>query len=105
MDKTITGNFIRVKKIDTFHKLQILLFLHQYPKMVGTCQEFAEQLYLGDLLVEEAIYELQKVGLIVRDGDCWKLANEPEVKEQLQHLSWSFESPLTRQELLAWMKL
>lgn len=42
-------NFVRAMQIDSFQKLYFLLYLHQHPDLIGTSQQFAEQLYLGDM--------------------------------------------------------
>lgn len=56
----MVASFIRAKHIDSFQKLCFLLFLHQHPDLIGTSQEFAERLYLGDVqLLEEIITDLQ----------------------------------------------
>ena len=65
----IVGDFIRAKRIDSVQKLYVLLFLYQHPKLIGTSQQLANQLYLGHLpLVEEILKDLREVGLVVRDA-------------------------------------
>ncbi len=96
-----TSNFIRTKQIDSFQKLRFLLFLQQYPETKATCQEFATRLYLGnELLLEDIIIELQRVGLLVKAKHCWQLSDKPDDREELRHLARAFANPLTRQEIL-----
>ncbi len=103
--KPIITNFIHTKQIDSFQKLNFLLFLQQHPETLGTSQEFAQRLYLGDtLLVENIIGDLQKAGLLVRNKQRWQLSDKPDIKANLQHLAREFENPLARQELLAQVK-
>lgn len=97
----MVASFIRAKHIDSFQKLCFLLFLHQHPDLIGTSQEFAERLYLGDVqLLEEIITDLQMVGLVDCVENRYKLRNEPNVRSRLQYLARSFEDPLSRQEIL-----
>jgi hypothetical protein len=100
MDNSVT-NFLRTKRIDSFQKLHFLLFLHRYPKMKGTCQEFAARLHLGDLpLLEKIIADLHRVGLLERMGQHCRLLDEPGLRANLHFLARAFENPLTRQKIL-----
>ncbi len=99
--KSTIANFIRTKQIDSFQKLNFLLFLHQHPEMTGTSQEFAARLFLNELVVEDIMADLQKVGLLINAAQRWKLSDEPEVKTHLQYLVRGFECPLARQNILA----
>ncbi|GAB4453285.1 MAG: hypothetical protein Fur0044_48170 [Anaerolineae bacterium] len=100
--KNIVGDFIRARQIDSVQKLYILLFLHQHPKLVGTSQQLANQLYLGHLtLVEEILNDLHGVGLINRVGNRYKLCNDPQVGACLQSLAEAAKNPVARQDLLA----
>lgn len=100
MNAAIT-NFLRAKRIDSFQKLRLLLFLYQHPESSGTNQEFAERLYLGDVrLLEKITGELQAVGLIEDVEGRYTLRWEPALKSLLGDLARTFEHPLARQELL-----
>ena len=91
--------------IDSFQKLQFILFLSKHPTMKATCQEFGERLYFGDTpLMEEMINELHRAGLIEQIENCYQLRHEPEILLGLQHLVGAFERPLTRQQMLDQMK-
>jgi hypothetical protein len=88
-------------QIDSYQKLHFLLFLHQHPDMKGTYQEFGERLYFGHTpLMEEMINELYSAGLIERIENCYRLSRDPEVRSCLQYLAGTFESPLTRHQIL-----
>jgi hypothetical protein len=95
------ANFIRVNRIDSFQKLRFLLFLHQHPASTGTSQEFAERLYLTDVvLLEKIVADLLRVGLLDCVEGRYALPSEPTVKAELLCLTKVFEDPLARQELL-----
>ena len=99
------ARYIQSKRIDSFQKLQFLLFLHQHPKMTGTREEFAKQLYWGDTaLLKKIIIDLQFAGLIERVGKHYKLRDEPKVDFYLQKLAQSFENPLDRQQLINYIQ-
>jgi hypothetical protein len=97
----IVGDFIRARHIDSVQKLYVLLFLYQHPKLVGTSQQLADQLYLGHLtLVEEILNGLHGVGLVERVGSRYKLCNDSEAGECLQSLAEAAKNPVARQDLL-----
>ena len=97
---SIVVDFIRAKRIDSFQKLYVLLFLHQHPTLVGTSQQLANKLYLGHLpLVKEILDDLRRVGL-VDIGRRYKLCNDSEVGSYLQSLAEALKDPLARQEIL-----
>lgn len=97
----MVGDFIRARHIDSVQKLYVLLFLYQHPKLVGTSQQLANQLYLGHLpLVEEILNGLRGVGLVVRVGSRYKLCNDPKVGACLQSLAEAAKNPVARQDLL-----
>ena len=100
MNERIT-NFLQARQIDSFQKLRILLFMGQNPQRVGTAQQWAEWLYLGDKpFLEKLLRELQQVGLVnCGPGGCM-LAPEPEIKTSLKALGKLFNDPLARQTLL-----
>lgn len=98
----IISDFIRTKGIDSFQKLRLLLFLNQRTQLVGTIQEFAERLYLGDVsLLKGIIKDLQKVGLLECAGDQCRLPEVADIKLALSHLAKAYEDPLSRQKILA----
>ncbi len=95
------GDFIRARQIDSVQKLYVLLFLHQHPKLVGTSQQLANQLYLGHLpLVEEILHGLHRVDLVEHVGKRYKLCNDPQVWTYLQSLAEAVKDPVARQSLL-----
>ena len=97
----IVVDFIRAKRIDSFQKLYVLLFLYQHPKLVGTSQKLADQLYLGHLsLVEEILNDLRRVGLVDGVGSRYKLCNDSKIGSCLQSLAEAVKDPLARQEIL-----
>lgn len=97
----IIGDFIQAKQIDSVQKLYVLLFLHQHPKLIGTSQQLANQLYLGHLpLVEKILNDLRKVGLVDGVGRRYKLCNDSKVEACLQSLTEAIQNPVARQELL-----
>ena len=97
----IVVDFIRAKRIDSFQKLYVLLFLHQHPTLVGTSQQFANKLYLGHLpLVKEILDDLHRVGLVDGIGRRYKLCNDSEVGAYLQFLAEALKDPLARQKIL-----
>jgi hypothetical protein len=94
-------NCIHTKQIDSFQKLHFLLFLHQHPKFQGTCQEFAERLHLGDiLLVEGIIADLLSVGMSACEKNYYLLSDDPDVRSIVRSLAQAFEDPLNRQVML-----
>jgi hypothetical protein len=100
MSETL-ANFIRVMQIDSFQKLRVLLFLHQYPDFNGTGHQFAERLSLGDVaLLERIIRDLRQVGLVVCTDKGCKLRNESQLRSCLLGLARAFEDPLARQDIL-----
>jgi len=95
------ASYVKSKGIDSFQKLQVLLFLSQHPTVNGTCQEFSERLYMGDTVqLTKIIADLQFAGLLEQEGNCYKLRDKPDVKLYLQNLARLFENPLSRQELI-----
>jgi hypothetical protein len=94
-------DFIRIRRIDSFQKLRLLLFLFQHPDLSGTSQQFAKHLFLGDTrLLEQMIRDLQEVGLVECVDNHCRLYNQPEVRSCLQCLARAFEDPLARQKML-----
>jgi hypothetical protein len=100
MNDTIT-EFIQVRRINSFQKLRLLLFLHRHPELIATCQELARQLYLGDYrLMEGIIADLRLVGLVDCVESGFKLHSDPDLRSCLQCLTKAFEDPLNRQSIL-----
>jgi len=101
MQESVT-DFIKTKRINSFQKLRLLLFLHRHPKMKGTSEDFAERLHFGDrFVVERLIADLEDVGLVRRAGRHYMLNNdEPTIHFQLDELAAAFDHPLSRQHLL-----
>lgn len=95
------AKFIRARRIDSFQKLRLLVFLHQHPESSWTSQEIAEKLYLGDVpLLEGIMADLRSAGLVDCEGHGCTLHNEPGVRSCLQRLDEMFEDPLARQQIL-----
>jgi len=95
------AQYLRSKRIDTFQKLNFLLFLHQYPHLKGTSEEFAARLYFGDIvMLKKIIFDLQFAGLVQRVGNRYMLRNDPLTKSYMNILAGTFKDPITRQELL-----
>jgi hypothetical protein len=93
--------FIKGRHIDSFQKLRFVLFLHQNPELIGTCQEFAAQLYLGDVsLLEKIVADLGRVGLVDCMEDRFWLTKNPDVDSCLKSLTHAYEDPLARQGIL-----
>ena len=100
MDNEVT-NFVRDRHIDSFQKLHFLLYLYEHPDLSATTQEFAERLYLGDvLLLQKIIDDLKDAGLVNCSKGYCTLHLNPDTKTCLQCVLQTFSDPLTRQELL-----
>ena len=100
MNELIT-DFLHSRQINSFQKLRILLFMAQHPHRLGTSQQWAEWLYLGDsFFLEKILRELRQVGLINCRPEGCTLANEAEIKTHLKALGRIFNDPLARQTLL-----
>ncbi|MCK6623569.1 MAG: hypothetical protein L6R45_00180 [Anaerolineae bacterium] len=96
------ADFIQVKRIDSFQKLRLLLFLYQHPAVTKSLQQLAERLYLGHLpLLERMINDLRLVGLVERVESRYQLAADPQVRSYLSVLAETFDDPLARQQILA----
>lgn len=104
MDSSIV-NYLRTKRIDSFQKLRLLLFLYQHPEVNGTQRELAEQLYLGDIpLLTALLTDLYKAGLLEQGENGYRLRNEPDITGFVQNLAGAFEHPVTRLEILNHVK-
>ncbi len=94
-------NFIRGNKIDSFQKLNLLLFLYQHPDFTGTSQQFAERLYWGDVaLMERIIDEMFAVGLLRCANQRCALPEDQSLQSSLHSLHLAYSDPLARQKLL-----
>lgn len=94
-------NFVHNKKINSFQKLSFLLFLYQHPGFSGTSEQFAEQLYLGDVtLMDRIIEELFAVGLLECANRRCRLRDDQSLKLSLYNLNQAYSDPLVRQKLL-----
>ncbi len=95
------AKFIQARHIDSFQKLQLLLFLYQHPESAWTSQQMAARLYLGDVpWLEEMIADLQAADLIECAANRCKIRDEASIRERLQRLVNTCENPLARQEIL-----
>ena len=95
-------NFLRRRRIRSYQEVRLLLFFCQHPDFAGTYNQLCERLYLGDCaLLEQIINRLHHTDLIECCEGCYKLADKPEVKAELELLALAFNEPLTRQQLLA----
>ena len=95
------AGFIQVRHIDSFQKLRVLVFLHKHAELSWTSQQIAEQLYLGDgPLLEAIIAELSAAGLVTCVAGHYKLNDEVGVRSTLQRLVNTYENPLARQKVL-----
>lgn len=94
-------DFVRRQGIRSYQEIRLLLFLGQHPEFAGTYRQFCEYLYVGDCpLMEQLIANLQERGVIENCGDCYKLAERTELRQNLERLALALEHPLTRQQLL-----
>ena len=97
----VVSNFMLEKKIDSFQKLRLLLFLYHHPDMVGTSEQFGRQLFISDSrLMDDLIYGLRTAGLIDNVGKRYVLHDDPAVQMTLRRLDHFFDDPVTRQQLL-----
>jgi hypothetical protein len=98
-------DYLRTKRIDSFQKLRLLLFLYQHPEVKATQRELGEQLYLGDTpLLTTLLTDLDKAGLLEQGENGYRLRNEPDITQFVQDLVWAFEHPVTRLEILNHIK-
>ena len=96
------ADFIQVKRIDSFQKLRLLLFLYQRPEVTKSLQQLAERLYLGHLpLLEQIMNDLWLAGLVERVGSRYQLSDDPQVRLYLKDLAAIFDDSMARQQILA----
>ncbi|MCB9077244.1 MAG: hypothetical protein H6631_06610 [Anaerolineaceae bacterium] len=99
--KSHLRRYLQNKGIDSFQKLQLLLFLYQNPSLKGTLHELAQRTYFGDTsLLGKILTDLHSVGLVEEVDRIYKLADTPGVITYLKGLARLFDDPLTRQNLL-----
>ena len=95
------AEFIQARHIDSFQKLNLLLFLYQHPESSWTSQQMAEGLFLGDVsLLEEIINDLREAGLVDCFGNHCGLRDEPVIRTCIECLAETYENPLDRQRIL-----
>lgn len=89
------------RKIDSWPKLHVLLWLYEHRDLRLTCQELAQPLYLGDIgMVKAMLEDLRAAGFLVEENGRWVLADSPEILACVVYLHRSFTDPLTRQSLI-----
>ncbi len=93
--------FILHRKIDSFHKIWFLLFLHQHTREDRINREYVRQVTFTDApALDEVIDELQDAGLLIANGEALSLRDAPGVRSDLNAMADVFEDPAGRQELL-----
>ena len=93
--------FILHRRIDSFHKIWFLLFLHRHSNKHQISREYVRQVTFTDApTLDEAIEELEDVGLLSCTGEVLSLDDAPDVRCQLDTMAHYFEDPTGRQELL-----
>lgn len=93
--------FLSDRRIDSFQKLRILLWLYRHPHLNLTCQELSQQLYLSDMpLIESMLVELNSAGLVNCQENYCMLIDQPELRSCLRCLAERFEDPMARQSLI-----
>lgn len=94
-------SFLSVKKIDSYQKLRLLLFLHNRPELTGTLTDLAQWLHLGDtVLLERIITDLEAVKLVIQANNHYALSSDPAVQHHLHKLAAAYEDPITRQDII-----
>ena len=93
--------FILHRKIDSFHKIWFLLFLHQHSPENRINRDYVRQITFTDApTLDEVIEELQDAGLLESTGEALSLRDAPEARSDLDMMAHVFEDPTGRQELL-----
>lgn len=96
----LLANFLKEKKIDSYQKMRLLLYLYHHPGAGLTLSELAQRLYLGSIyVVMDIVAELHGDGLIGVDEDRYSLDDEPGNNAMIQRLAKAFEDPLARQRI------
>lgn len=94
--------FLVVKRIDSFQKLGLVLWLDRHGDAPVSLLELADQAFFADLsLLERSLAELSAAGLIDSQAGRYRMIHSPEIDYCLACLTESFESPLARQGILA----
>ena len=98
---TSLERFIVHRRIDSFHKLWFLLFLHQRSNENRVNREYLRQVtFADDPTLDEVIDELQNAGLLKTRGESLSIVDDQEVRSDLDRMASVFEDPWGRQELL-----
>lgn len=93
--------FLLRRKIDSFHKIWFLLFLHQHSHEDQINRDYVRKVTFTDApTLDEVIHELQDAGLLKSTGETLSLVDAPEVRSELDTMALVFEDPTGRQELL-----
>ena len=93
--------FIQQHRIDSFHKIWFLLFLHQHTEQQQSNREYIRQVTFTDApTLDEMIEELQQSGLLTATGELLRLGDAPDMRRELDALAHVFAEPIVRQELL-----
>ena len=86
--------FILHRRIDSFHKIWFLLFLHRHSNKHQISREYVRQVTFTDApTLDEAIEELEDVGLLSCTGEVLSLDDAPDVRCQLDTMAHYFEDP------------
>jgi hypothetical protein len=94
-------HFIKNKKINSYQKVRLLLFLYHHPCIKPTIPELAQKLYLGEIhILMNIMTELEVVGLIDCKENRYALGNDPAITAMLQRLSKTVDDPIARQRIL-----
>ena len=97
---TSVTDFIAKHNINSYVKLNLLMYLNEFPNRAGTCEEFASLLYLPSPALQELLDELVQSNLLSVYNNRYLLSNQREVGRSLDLLSSTFENPVLRQEIL-----
>jgi hypothetical protein len=94
-------DFVRERRLDSFQKLRLVLWLGHNPGRGFSSQQVSAALHVSDQrLLDGLLAELCETGVICCDGGLWTLADLPELRRCLDCLAIRFEDPLLRQKLL-----
>ncbi len=93
--------FILHRRIDSFHKIWFLLFMHKHSQQDRINREYVRQVTFTDApALDEVIEELKESGLLTSSNEVLRLEDTPEVRSDLDTMAHVFEDPSGRQELL-----
>ncbi len=93
--------FMRLRRIDSYHKIWFLLLMHQHSEQRFVSREYVRQVSFADApTLDEVIAELQHAGLLTGAGDLLSLDDAPELLRELDAMALVFADPIGRQELL-----